>query len=83
MQETVKFASDVSELKKLFAAGGAAASIIKSLTKKENVFSAVLGKLPVLLACAEIKFPEVLPEMLDIQKDEAFELVEAFYNQFA
>lgn len=82
MNETVAFAQDVTELKKLFAAGGAVAAIVVAVIAHKNIFGAILGKLPAITALADLKIPELLPEVLDVQESEAVELVHAFYSNF-
>jgi len=80
MNETVAFAQDVSELKKIFVAGGAVAAIIVAAIQKQNVLGAVFQKVPYLLSLKDLKLPEILPEVLDLQNAECKELVDAFYQ---
>lgn len=80
MNETVAFAQDVSELKKIFVAGGAIASIVVAAIQKKNILSVIFEKVPYLLALKDLKLPEVLPEVLDLQNPECKELVDAFYR---
>jgi len=74
------FPQDISELKKIFVAGGAIASIIVATIQKKNIIGVIFEKVPSLLPLKDLKLPEILPEVLDLQNAECKMLVDAFYQ---
>ena len=73
---------DISELKKIVVGAGAIAALVRAVANKQPVWASAIAKLPFLIPLSELKVEAVLPELLDLSKEECVELVGSFYIGF-